>query len=528
VEGTVIPSARAEEAPEVPRPRATLSPIPGAQLPGDMFSMLVPEAERPPAPTSPPAAPGAVIIAPESRLPAQTDVFSVLAPETPRSGPMSMAPNPFDLLAPEPAKESFGPPGMALDPFQMLAPEAPSPFDILVDQTQPPPGGIVVRETTGQLSTDSIFDILKPESGGVSIYEPPPPAPKPTMEDLYDALRTEEPEPKPKPRAKKKEKKGAWKMPSRAEWVSWINRSFNLKKLWDYIRSERKSDYFVEAQENEEYGDHAPVMPVETWAELDWEAPFEYFEIPEEVWGPYIDKIHHDEETDGYADEALEEFNMNVLYPLGNAIDDAFKSIKPEDITGSFILNDDPDSGTWGLLYYEPITKSRKKELDRAKQKFDQEQKELQKQRKSELKRIWGPMPKPEDLVPWIEERFDLDAMFSDIKKARRTKEWKRDLKENYEAMMVLEVVTDIGPKRPRDYDYETAAYFGIPPDVIRLYQDADSEQELWNEVFWPFFDNITEAFAMLLPYADLPGEIVVEEDEEDHLAIQYQENEEE
>lgn len=519
----VIPSAGELEIPEVPESRASLAPIPG-QLPDDMFSILVPEAERPSAPSASAAPTGAVIIASEKNLPAQTDVFSILSLAEPKSGPVSMAPNPFDLLTTE-KKESFGPPGMALDPFQMLAPEAPSAFDILVDEAQAPPGGMVVREAPGQLSTDSIFDILKPEPGAVTAYQAPPPPP--TMETLYDALKKgDEPEQKVKPRAKKKSK-GPWKMPSQSEWVDWIKGTFNLKKLWDYIRDERKSEYFVKAQEEEEFSDSPPILPVETWADMDWESTFDYFGIPVEVWQPYIDKIHHDEETDGYADEAWEEFNIELLYPLSNALDEAFKSIQPDDITGSFVLNDDPDTGTWGLLYYEPLTKARKKDLERAKQKFEQEQKELERQRKSELKRIWGPMPKPEDLVPWIEERFDLDTMFSDIKKTRRTKEWKQDLRETNEAMMVLEVITDIGPKRPRDYDYETAAYFGIPPDVITLYQEADSEQELWNEVFWPFFDSLREAFSMLLPYADLPGQIVVEEDEEDHLAIQYQENEE-
>jgi len=42
--------------------------------------------------------------------------------------------------------------------------------------------------------------------------------------------------------------------------------------------------------------------------------------------------------------------------------------------------------------------------------------------------------------------------------------------------------------------------------------------------VFWPFFGNINEAFSMLLPYADLPGEISVDEDDEDNLAIIYTE----
>lgn len=519
----VIPSAGELEIPEVPESRASLAPIPG-QLPDDMFSILVPEAERPSTAPSPEPRSGAVIMAPTT-APVQIDRFGMLVPEEKAPGTISMAPNPFDLLAPE-KKESFGHPGMALDPFQMLAPEAPSAFDILVDEAQPPPGGMVIREAPGQLSTDSIFDILKPEPGAATVYQAPPPPPKATMEDLYDALKKgDEPEQKVKPRAKKKAK-GPWRMPSQAEWVTWIKESFDLKNLWDYIRKERKSEYFVQAQENEEYSDSPPIMPIETWAELDWEAPFEYFGIPDSVWQPYVDKIHHDEETDGYADEAWEEFNTEILYPLGEALDAAFKSIQPQDITGSFILNDDPDTGTWGLLYYEPLTKAKKRDIEKARQKFEQEQKQLERERKSELKRIWGPMPKPEDLIPWIEERFDLDAMFSDIKKTRRTKEWKQALRGMSEATMVLEEITDIGPKRPRDYDYETAAYFGIPPDVITLYQDSDSEQELWNEVFWPFFDSLREAFSMLLPYADLPGQIVVEEDEEDHLAIQYQENE--
>lgn len=494
----------------VPEVQATLQRMPEARQdpPDELFSILLPPEERPtpPAPTS-----GAVIVAPEAHLPAQADAFSILEPEQPAFGPPALAPSPFELLVPEA--------------------ERPSPFDILTETEESTPGAMTVRTQGGEISTASMFDILEPEAPApreVSVYQPPTAAAPPPGPTVFDPLEREEAPRAARPKERKKAAASRkWRMPSEQEWVAWIKRTFDLPDLWRYLEENRQTEQFLEEQLNEEETYEPPVIPIETFTSMEWDVVFEFFGIPEEAWLPYIKQIETEEESDGYSDEGWQKFNEEFLYPLGNILSDAFKSLQPKSLPGRVVLDDDGQTGTWGLLYYEPLPEEqkvkRRKEVREANAKAEKERKERENHFKTQLKRIWGAMPEPDEIVSWIEEKFDLDAMFSDIKKVRKTRQWKADL-EYGDAQHILEVVSKIGPKRSKDYNYDVASYFGIPPDVVSLYEEADSDQDLWDDVFWPFFANISEAFSMLLPYADLPGEIVVDEDEEDNLAIIYTE----
>jgi len=496
----------------VPEVQASLSPIAGEPTSySDLFDILGPAPEAPapgraPAPQA--SLPAAVVT--ESALPVHMDAFSILEPTASVS-------------------EAFGRPGQAVNPFEIIQPDQldqPTPFDILSPQSEAEPREMVVRTEGGLPTQMDVFNVLEPQ---VQTYGPPA-AEGPS---LFDVLAPPPPPPSPPPPAaapapqkKVRRKSGPWSMPSREEWVRWIQITFNLDKLWKYLRDERNSEYWIENQLNEEVAS----APVETWADLDWDTAFAYLGVPESAYGPYLDKIAEEDEKYGYADEAWQDFNDNFLGPLSLAISNAFEIIQPDDIPGYFILDDDGDTGTWGLIYYERLdpkkANKRQKEMLAQKELDAREAKETERRLKAEVKRIWGKMPGPEDLVGWIEEKFDLDAMFSDIHKARRLKAWKNDLKENGEAELELEVIADLGPKRSKEYEYDIASYFGIPPDIIALYQEAESGQELWNDIFWPFFSNIQDAFSMLLPYAELPGQIAVDEDDDDHLVISYLEEE--
>jgi len=413
----------------------------------------------------------------------------------------------------------------------MFVPEPQSAFDILVPDQEAQPSSIVVRESR-DVGTSSVFDILEPERS-IQPYQPPQPeeAPRTQAEEFArlheEFAKSREPE-APKTKAKKTQKKqSSWRMPTREEWVKLFKEKFDLPDVWEYLETNRQDEEFLKAQLDEEDSAEPAILPIETWGGADWDSIFEFFAIPPSVWQPYLDRIQK-EEDEGYdASEGWEEFRERFLYPLSISITEALESIKPKTLPGTIILDDDPQTGLYGLLYYEPLPEEqmakRRKEVSAARAKFDKEQAAKQKYRKTKLNQIWGKMPSVEDIIPWIEEKYDLDAMFRDIKKERKTKVWKEE-NEYGDASMTLEVVADIGPKRSKDYDYEVASYFGIPPDVVTLYQDSESEQELWSEVFWPFFDRISEAFSMLLPYAELNGEIKIDENEDDELAILYRE----
>ncbi len=496
--------------------------------PDDLFQVLVPEEGLPGAPGAPlppPPAPGSIIVSRETQnLPSQVVAFSIL-----ELGP---SPEPFGTLS---TIESA-------TPFTMIQPEepgTPTPFDVLVPSAELPGQGLVVRPST-EVSGTSVFDILEPQVQPLTPFQEPPPsaAPPPTV---FDPIAPPPEPPKKKKSGRRKpavpsgyievgdppRKLPVWQIPTREEWVKWVRDTFNLEGLWGYLRKERLSDFFIQEQIGEGYGGDEPTIPVETWEDAwDFDSIFNFFGIPGEITEPYTDWFQElaSEGDDEY--EAWEAILENLIYPLSNALYEAFKVIKPSDLPGDFVLGADDGSNTWGLLYYEKMDPKEaarlRREMKRQQEIEQREAIEADKHRKAALKKIWGATPRPEDLVPWIEQKYDIEAMFRDIKKQIRSKVWREQMKEYGEALISIETVADIGPNRSKEYQLEITDYFGIPPDVIALYEDAPSDNLIWNEIFFPFFESVGEAFTMLLPYADLPGRIVVEEDEDDKLAILY------
>lgn len=528
---TQVPQERPSEVPEAPRTREQAIIVPEAVhgfsvpenppsgLPDELFQVLAPEGPHTPAPAS-----GSMIVGPSSQLSAQVDAFSVLGP----------GPEPFGsqgLVRADEGPHTPAPFG-GHNPFGMIVPGEPTPFDILEPGAGSPEQGLVVRPEQGMTSS-SVFDILEPEPQPMTPYvEPSAAPPGPT---LFDAVRPEPPKAAPKRKKTAKKRGPDWEVPTREEWVRWIKETFKpIENIWSYVRKERNSEYFLDEQLNEDYSGQPALVPIETWQDSwDFSQYLPFFGVPSEVWEPISEKMDEENEKVGFADEAWERMQVDVLEPLEDALVKAFKSIQPADLPGHFVLAADDGSGTWGLCYYEkldPKTASkRQREALAARERDTREAKELVRRRKAEVKRIWGAMPQPEDLVGWIEEKFDLKAMFRDIEKARKSKTWRETIKEYGQNEFGLDVIANLGPNKAKDYEYEISAYFGIPPEIVSVYEDSDSGQELWEEIFWPFFKILSEAFAIILPWAgaNLPGMISVDEDQEDHLILQYVETEE-
>ncbi len=495
---------------------SALQPI-AEQLPDDLFSVLGPSEEEKPLPPAPPVtSPGPVIMAPErGGLSIPGDVFSVLEPEAPSA---------------------------------LSVPGAPSPFDILSEESPVAPGGIVVRPESGGAVTSSIFDVLTPEapSGGgalavpgsyspfdvlpperqapgMAVYEPPPPVEPPTRET------------KPKRPSERKQKKSAtpklqkWDKPLE-HWLEWFKETYNFQKMWESLREQLSYAAYIEAKEKEAEDEYEePVyVPFETWADWEYETIFDFLGVPMSVWHPYMEAMQKEEEETGWSEESGERLN-ELIYSAVNGISEAFDHIKPKDITGRLGWASDDYTGTFGLMYHEDIPleklEKKRKESRASREKILRERKDLEKKRRAQVKDLMGPMPKVEDLVSWIEEHWDIEAMFKAIKAERKTELWKENMKYGGTSM-TLEVVSDLSSARSKEYEYDIASYFGIPPGVVDLYADAESSQEIWNDIFWPFFEILSAAFDMLLPYANLPGRIVVDENDEDQMAILYTEDE--
>lgn len=549
-----------------PPPAAAAPPPPGAIIvapsPVDVFEVLAPPQEAPP----PPAARGGALILPVSPagLPTagEPDVFDILGP-----GPSGQPPGPlvvrapdlpaaprepdvFEILAPQAPLPSGIMPAPPPTPFEILAPEPPSAFDILVPA--PPPAGLAPAVRPPSELTP--FDILTPETPyAVAPYDPraldpftmlqPPAAvvpaytgPPPTWggAPYVPPPPSAEPERVSTPPSKKGRKKkvanlgpqwtkkgNEWLMPAPEEIARWLQGELRLDNLWNYVRENRVDEEYQDAVQSED--SDQSLMPIETIAYNYSDATEEianYLRIPPEVIAPYIDaiiKMEEKEEEPSTEQEELWQFLQDYYHEVSRAFD----LLKPPDIPGHVVIGDWEDQTVIG--YWEPPDPAEQRRRKRAAEEEERRLKAEADERKKALRRIWGRLPSPEDLVPFFEQKFDLPALWKEIRKQRKSKDFRESMEDIGEATVDLERVALDGDQF---YD-ELAYYFGIPPEVLSMYlgQELLLEAELREEVIGPFLERVTEAFDLVKP-RDLPGSIVTgdSEDRDDGWYLQYYE----
>lgn len=561
-------------APVAPAPTTIiLAPPPAAAPPAgglivaerapevDLFEILGP---APGAPPPPPVAGGALILpqAPAG-LPAavRPDAFDMLAPG-PAEGPPGglvvrasdltaapRAPDPFELLVPAPPVPGTLAPVKPPTRFDILAPEPLSAFDLLVPA--PPETGLAPYAKPS--SEISEFDLLAPEAGPQALapYDPraldpftmlqPPAAaapagPPPTWGGRAYVPPGAAPEPEriSTPPSRKGKKKKAlppgpqwirmgpeWEMPPPEEIARWLQTELRMDKVWDYIRTNRVDEEYQEEVQNE--GDYA-LMPIETIAYNYSDAMEEiasYLRIPKEVIDPYFDAIFQASEKNqdpSTEEEELWAFMQEYFHQVG----DAFELLKPPDIPGHVVITDYEDQTVIG--YWEPPDPVEQRRRKRAEEAEERRLKAEADERKKALRRIWGRLPSPEDLVPFFEQKFDLAALWKEVRKIRRGRDFKDAMEESGQATIDLERAAQDGD---RFYE-ELAYYFGIPPEILSMYlgQDPPLERELQDEVIVPFLDQVTEAFDLVKP-RELPGKILTAEssDRDDGWYLQYVES---
>lgn len=563
-----LPRPVAEEPQETPSPEAAPLPIITPPYVPEAGPELVSEAPSAApsggliispteVPEEPPSSPRAMII-PESRLPAQPafDAFSMLAPpDAPaaRGGiilpPASTlpaapaaAPDLFEILAPP---TSLIPGGKPASPFEIIAPQAPSAFDILVPET-----GLAPFQEHGAALTP--FDVLSPApSGAIAPYDPraldpftmfPPAAAAPARQEEEPEILAPPPSPKTPTKKKrtrvveqppvaanwKQDRKGRWIIPPPEEFFPWIEWEFDLKKLWDYIRETRTDEDFREAVISQEDSGEPAFMPMQTVAYTygsDWAVEAAaFFGIPYEVIQPWVEEIMQasEKEEDAYqAEEELVDFFQDFYY----TITQAFDLIKPKDIPGKIVTEGWEDQIVMG--YWEDVSPEEKARIERERQFIEEQRERAIAARKKELRRIWGRVPTPEELIPFIEDKFDVDDIFKAIRKDRRKKEFKRTLEDEGQALIFLEKIA--GEEDPSYFD-QIAYYFSLPPELMELYlgRNEPLRDELLEEVLIPFFENFSEAFDELKP-KDIPGEIKIggpQENEDMYLVYQEEQYE--
>lgn len=542
------PSAPPRQAPALPAPPQAAAP-PGVRVP-------------PPPPASSPPPPTGLVPATERPAPAAATPSSLIIPET--HEPPALAPDAFTMLVPPgegpprgglviPASAAM-PVSASPDIFEILAPPGPgglvpaaptSAFDILVSPSSAPMALGPLEARPGGMS---VFDIIAPEPGALAPYDPALLDPftmiLPTAsEDLFEgplapqaeipgeqqwtgwgAPPTFQPAAAPPPEKKRNSrqpkeipklkwvKRGkTWQMPSPREVIPWIEWAFTMENLWGLIRTDRVTEEFRQMViEQEDTGEPA-LIPFQTVAHYnsDWAREVaDFFDIPSEVtqsWFDEIDRMNEQEEDTYEVDEELGAF-FSEYYHI---VQEAFSLIQPKDIPGEIIIDSYEDQIV--LAYWEGLSKEEQARLERERQFIHEQEQRAVEDRKKALRKIWGKMPPVEELVGFIEEKFDVDDLWKHIRKERKTHAFKDELEENGNAHIELEKVASEGP----DFYNELGYYFSLPPEVLALYLDRKEPLEgaLWEEVLGEFLDRIAQAFEETKP-RDIPGMITVAEDE--------------
>lgn len=451
----------------------------------------------------------------------EPDIFEMLVPQTPMPGtvvPITesafeiLAPEPpsiFDILAPaSPSSGTVAPyvEGAFASPFDILEPEAPSfpvtPFD------------------PEQTSQGDLFSTFEPEPGAAEEEAAPPPraswGPPPPPGAVPS--REEPQAPGSLPRGWSVQKGRKIVMPTPAQLVPWIESRWVMPNVWHVVRKDRTQPDFQEAvfDQYEGNGEEA-LIPLETVAyyENDWPLQLaDALGIPEDLVLPYVDEANKIDEEGGDSWEVMEELRDRILYPYYTRLSEAFSMLKPKDIPGEITVANYEDQII--LAYWEGLPEDERRRIELQRQEEDRREQAAFKARYKTVRKIWGPPPTPKELKAFIQEKFDLDALWAEIRKERKTKGFKRTLEGQDDAIIFLEKIAEAGDTLLDQIGY----YFSIPPDIMDLYRNPDAFRHFWNEFWHPYTGAFAEAFTELLP-KEFPGEIHIgDSDETDDNAM--------
>jgi hypothetical protein len=515
----LIPPAP-EEAPPVPTPFELIVPAarPEEPPPGPApaFELMLPEAALPVLPTP------FEILAPPGTLPALPGTQAGPSPfEVLPSGgaqlPAVRAETPFEILVPESGTTQIAP-FEVLSPTLPAAPGAPSPFEVILPQAEAS-RGLSPFETLGPEAAAPGALVPAPEAAP---FAPPPP----------EAVAP----PRPR-RAEKRKHIGNWPIPTSGEWIALLERKWErpIREVIDEYKEQRKDPGFREVQAFAYDTGTAPTMPVETRMAGDWDEIFEFLEVPPSVWGPYLERMSREEQETGDWSESWEDFGEKVLWPLSESIERAFKTVQPRSLPGRFVLADEEaetEGQTFGIVYVEWMPEE---EAERLMDELAEEQNRYIESMNKRLKARRWDVPVVPEWTRVIEAVFDLPELFRDIRKERKTDDWKAEVrrakKEEEDAQMLLQKLGSL--KDGYAFYAELGSILDLPPRVLEAYfgvqvspkERRDFEDDFWSEVINPSIFAWNSAFEDLMP-RDLPGGVVLEYiDEKDELWLAYEED---
>jgi hypothetical protein len=145
--------------------------------------------------------------------------------------------------------------------------------------------------------------------------------------------------------------------------------------------------------------------------------------------------------------------------------------------------------------------------------------------RKASVKAFLGSwtVPSADSMVAFLENKMDLKRLITDIRKAKKTKEWRDRVAETGEGVFEIKV---FGAHQDPNTTEKAAYFLGIPEPLIkRSLENNDEHEMLWKEVLEPVDNALVTAFERILP-KDLNGAINVYQNDEGLVLLGYHEYE--
>ena len=107
------------------------------------------------------------------------------------------------------------------------------------------------------------------------------------------------------------------------------------------------------------------------------------------------------------------------------------------------------------------------------------------------------------------------------IRKEKKTKRWKREMRSYGSALFIVEDFgDDNGNLEPR-----VAEFLGVPMSMVERFADEDLITGIWEAVFYPGFESFEIAWENIRP-DDLPGKLVAIADARNAFCLCYKEGE--
>lgn len=122
----------------------------------------------------------------------------------------------------------------------------------------------------------------------------------------------------------------------------------------------------------------------------------------------------------------------------------------------------------------------------------------------------WQP-PSISEMARHLERILPLNEIFREVSEIIRSQEWQEDLES--ESRRGRFAIAFLRPVTTRELWTDLAAFFNVPFEVVESYyanartarEEAKAEKAIWEQLFNPLIDTMTQAFARLKPKG-LPG----------------------